>query len=75
MSTLIFKYSKALQDCEDTFEAYHFLCEAVNDGEYYAEAYRNLLHLIHRHFFPNGLKNPCHVLDTILQFYTMSCYE
>ena len=75
MSTLIFKYSKDLQECEDTFEAYSLLCEAVSNDEYYAEAYRNLLYLIHRHFFPNGLKNPCYVLDTILRFYTMSFYE
>lgn len=75
MSTLIFKYSKALQDCEDTFEAYHLLCKAIEHDKYYAEAYRNLLWLIHYHFFPQGLKNPCFVLDTILRHYVMSFYE
>ena len=75
MNTIIFKYSKALQDCEDTFEAYHLLCKAVEHDKYYAEAYRNLLYLIHRHFFTNGLKNPCFVLDTILRHYVMNFYE
>lgn len=75
MSTIIFKYSKALQNCEDTFEAYHLLCKAVEHDKYYAEAYRNLLYLIHRHFFTNGLKNPCFVLDTILRYYVMNFYE
>ena len=75
MSTIIFKYSEALQDCEDTFEAYHLLCKTVEHDKYYAEAYRNLLYLIHRHFFTNGLKNPCFVLDTILRYYVMNFYE
>ena len=75
MATMIFKYSKDLQDCEDTFEAYHLLCKAVEHDKYYAEAYRNLLYLIHRHFFTNGLKNPCFVLDTILRHYVMNFYE
>lgn len=75
MVTMIFKYSKDLQDCKDTFEAYHLLCKAVEHDKYYAEAYRNLLYLIHRHFFTNGLKNPCFVLDTILRHYVMNFYE
>lgn len=75
MKTIIFKYSKDLQDCEDTFEAYHLLCKAVEHDKYYAEAYSNLLYLIHRHFFTNGLKNPCFVLDTILRHYVMNFYE
>lgn len=74
MSTLIFKYSKDLQECEDTFEAYSLFCEnAPND--IHAEAYKNLLYLIHRHFFTDGLKNPSYTLDVILRHYVMSFYE
>lgn len=75
MKTIIFKYSKDLQDCEDTFEAYHLLCQAVEHDKYYAETYRNLLYLIHKDFFTNGLKNPYFVLDTILRHYVMSFHE
>lgn len=72
MTILQLKYSRKLQDCEDTLEAYSVLCKMVNDDKYYAEAYRNLLYLIHRHFFTFGLKNPCFVLDTILREYVMT---
>lgn len=70
-----FKYEKALNECENTFEAYHTLCKMVTEDKYYAEAYRNLLYLIHRHFFTDGLKNPNYVMNIILNEYVMTFYE
>lgn len=72
--TVIFKYSKDLQNCTNTFEAYTFLCNAANDNRY-AEAYSNLLSFIHQHYFTHGLKNPNIVLDIILKYYVMSFNE